>query len=149
MTGISSPHLVLVDGTLIALKNLYSCSEVCMPFKNTSDSSEESEPLERLWSISLDGASDTSSPESVDDYGELPDDRHGCSLSQEEARAPSLQRRAQIKRHAPSCTACDENIRGNVMKELPREGIFCLPQKAFVWQHTLFVGRVDIGAICT
>lgn len=89
VTGISSPHLVLVDGTSHHIKKLALLFR-SVSFKNTSNSSEESEPLERLWSISVDDTSDTSSPESVDDY-------HGCILSQEEARAPSLQRRAQIE----------------------------------------------------
>lgn len=56
----SSPHSVLVEG--ISGKSLRPGL-----FKNTSDSSEESEPLERLRSVSLDDADTSGSKTAVDD----------------------------------------------------------------------------------
>lgn len=102
-----------------------------MPFRNTSGLLEESKLLERLRSVLLDDTSDTSSLETADDNDKVPDDCHGCSSFQEEARALPLQRSAWIKRCAPSCTFCDEDIGENATKELQREGVIHQPQKEF------------------
>ena len=86
-------------------------------------SCQEDEHLSRPGSVLPDDASDTSVSEATnDDVDRLLYDGSGCTLAKEKGTAPPLQKNACIKRLAPCCTFCDEDIRGECDREQELDG---------------------------
>ena len=89
VTGINSPHLVLVDGIPHHVKHFCSFPGVRVPFRITSKLSKKDKQLSRPRSVSPNDTSDTSVLEATDDDVDgLPDDGLGPDWTKEEATAP-------------------------------------------------------------